>query len=167
METPELPGPLLREGKGELGSVSNARFRRPGSSTDKSKCSSIPSPSPHAPACPMASGPRLLHPRGARASLGPQLQGVCHQPQGEDTGLGPQGSRGAVGALCTCSPPCPAPLETPLRGAAPRTWEVTSGSADAACAPSLRAPVSGMRGATEECEVGAAGCATGVLGPQL
>ena len=68
METPELPGPLLREGKGELGSVSNARFRRPGSSTDKSKYSSIPSPSPHAPACPMASGPQLLHPRGARAS---------------------------------------------------------------------------------------------------
>ena len=165
-ETPELPGPLLREGKGEPGSVPNARLRRPGSSTEKSKCNSIPSPSPHAPACPMASGPRLLHPRGVRASFGPQLQGVYHQPQGEDTGLGPQGSRGVVGALCACSPPCPAPLGTPLRGAAPRPQEATSGSADAAWAPSLRAPVSGMRGAAEKCEIGAAGCALGALGPQ-
>ena len=57
METPELPGPLLREGKVEPGSVPSARCPGPGSSADKSKCSSIPSPSPHAPACPMASGP--------------------------------------------------------------------------------------------------------------
>ena len=106
METPELPGPLLREGKGEPRSVPNARLRRPGSSTDKSKCSSISSPSPHAPACPMVRGPLLLQPRGALASLGPQLRGVCHQQHGEDTGPGPQGSREVVGAPCTCSPPC-------------------------------------------------------------
>ena len=90
METAELPGPLLREGKVEPGSVPNARRPGPGSSTDKSKYSSIPSPSPHTPACPMASDPRLLQPRGARASLGPQLRGVCHQPQVEDTGPGPK-----------------------------------------------------------------------------
>ena len=119
VETPELPGPLLREGKVEPGSVPNDRRPRTGSSADK--CSSIPSPSPSAPACPMASGPRLLQPRGVRASLGPQLRGVCHQAQGEDTGPGPQGGRGAVGALCTCSPPCLAPLESPLGGAAPCT----------------------------------------------
>ena len=143
METPELPGPLLREGKVEPGSVPNARLCRPGSSTDKSKCSSVPSPSPHAPACPMVRGPLLLQPRGALASLGPQLRGVCHQPQGEDTGPGPQGVLEAVGALCACSPPCPAPLESPLRGAAPRPMEEASGSADAAWAPSLRARRSG------------------------
>ena len=57
METPELPGPLLREGKVEPGSVPNARCPGPGKSADKSKCSSIPSPSPRAPACPMASAP--------------------------------------------------------------------------------------------------------------
>ena len=164
METPELPGPLLREGKVEPGSVPSATCPRPGSSEDKSKCSSIPSPSPHTPACPMASGRRLLQHRGVRASLGPQLQGVCHQPQGEDTGPGPQGGRGAVGAPCTCSSPCPAPLQSPLGGAASRAWEAASGSA---WAPSLRARVSGMRGAAEECEIGAAGCASGALGPQV
>ena len=57
MESPELPGPLLREGKLEPGSVPSARCPGPGSSADKSKCSTIPSPSPHAPTCPMASGP--------------------------------------------------------------------------------------------------------------
>ena len=143
METTELPGPLLREGKMEPGSVPNARLRRPGSSTDKCKCSSIPSLSPHAPACPMVSGPLLLQPRGALASLRPQLRGVCHQPQGEDTGPGPQGSHEAVGAPCACSPPCPAPLESPLRGAEPRPREVASGSADAAWALSLWARRSG------------------------
>ena len=144
METPELPGPLLREGKVEPGSVPNARCPGPGSSADKCKCSSIPSPSPHAPACPMATAPLLLLPRGARASLGPQLWGVCHQPQGEDTGPGPQGGRGAVGAPCACSPSCPAPLESPLGGAAPGPREVASGSANAAWAPSRRAHGSGM-----------------------
>ena len=58
METPEFPGPLLREGKLEPGSVPNARRPTPGSSADKSKCSSIiPSPSPRTPTCPMASTP--------------------------------------------------------------------------------------------------------------
>ena len=57
VETRELPGPLLREGKVEPGSVPNSRCPGPGSSTDKSKCNSIPSPSLHAPACPMASAP--------------------------------------------------------------------------------------------------------------
>ena len=97
MEKLELPGPLLREGTVEPGSVPNARCPGPGSSTDTSQCSLIPRPSPHTPACPTASGPRLFQPRGARASLGPRLRGVCHQPQGEDTGPGPQGSHGAVG----------------------------------------------------------------------
>ena len=64
METPELPGPWLREGKVEPGSVPNARRPGPGSGADKSKCSSIPSPSLRAPAYPMASGTRLLLPRG-------------------------------------------------------------------------------------------------------
>ena len=137
VETPELPGPLLREGKVEPGSVPKARCPGPGKSADKSKCSSIPSPSPCAPACPWASGPRILQPRLARAPLGPHLQGVCHQPQGEDTGPGPQGGHGVVGTPCTCSPPCPAPLESPLRGAVPRPREASSGSADAAWAPSL------------------------------
>ena len=167
METPELPGPLLREEKVEPGSVLNARCPGPGSSADKSKCSSIPRHSPSAPACPMARGPRLLQPRGAQASLGPQLCGVCHQPQGEDTGLGPQGGRGAVGPPCACSPTCPAPLESPLGGAAPRPREAASGSADAAWAQPLRARVSGMGGATEEREIGATGCVSGALGPQV
>ena len=138
METPEFPGPLLREGKVEPGSVPNARRTGPGKSADKSKCSSIPSPSPHAAACPMASGSLLLQPRGARASLSPQLRAVCHQPQGEDTGPRPQGGPETVGTPCACSPPCPAPVESPLRGAAPRPREAASGSADAAWAPSLR-----------------------------
>ena len=167
METPELPGPLLREGKVEPGSVPNARCPGPGSSTDKSKCSSIPSTSPRTPTCPKASGPRLLQPRGVRASLGPQLRGVCNQPQGEDTGLGPQGGRVVVGAPCACRPHCPAPLESPLGGAAPRPREAASGSADAAWAPLLRARGSGMGGAAEEREIGAAGCASGALGPQV
>ena len=63
METPELPGHLLREGQMEPGSFPNARCPRPGSSADKSKCSSIPSPSPHVPACPMASAPYSSSPK--------------------------------------------------------------------------------------------------------
>ena len=55
--TPELPGPVLREGKLETGSVPTAKRPRPGSSADTSKCSSTRSPSSHAPACPAASGP--------------------------------------------------------------------------------------------------------------
>ena len=69
MEKPELPGPLLREGKVEPGSVPNARLPGPGSSADKSKCSSIPSPSPHAPACPMASGPDSSSPEECKPRL--------------------------------------------------------------------------------------------------
>ena len=38
--TPELPGPVLREGKLETGSVPTAKRPRPGSSADTSKCSS-------------------------------------------------------------------------------------------------------------------------------
>ena len=167
METPEFPGPLLREGKVEPGSVPNARRTGPGKSADKSKCSSIPSPSPHAAACPMASGSLLLQPRGARASLSPQLWAVCHQPQGEDTGPRPQGGPEAVGPPCACSQPCPAPLESPLRGAAPRPREVASGSADAAWAPSLRERGSGMWGAAKEREIGTPGCALGALGLQV
>ena len=37
--TPELPGPVLREGKLETGSVPIAKRHRPGSSADTSKCS--------------------------------------------------------------------------------------------------------------------------------
>ena len=110
VEPAELPGPLLREGKVEPGSVPNVRRPGPGSSADMSKCSSIPSPLPRAPACPMASGPRLLQPRGVRDTLCPQLWGVCHQPQCEDTGPRPQGGRGVLGAPCACSPPCSAHL---------------------------------------------------------
>ena len=91
----------------------------------------------------MANGSLLLQPRRVRASLSPQHWGVCHQPQGEDTGPGPQGCRGVVGTPCTFSPPCPAPLESPLAGAAPRPREVDSGSAAAAWATSLRAADSG------------------------
>ena len=57
VETPELPGPLLREGKVEPGSVPSARRPGPGSTADNGKCSSITSPSPRAPTCSMASGP--------------------------------------------------------------------------------------------------------------
>ena len=39
-QTPELPGPVLREGKLETGSVPTAKCPRPGSSADTSKCSS-------------------------------------------------------------------------------------------------------------------------------
>ena len=53
---PELPGPVLREGKLQTGSVPTAKRPRPGSSADTSKCSSTSIPSPHAPACPAASG---------------------------------------------------------------------------------------------------------------
>ena len=52
----------MREGKVEPGSVPNARCPEPGSSADKSKCSSIPSPSRSATACPMASGPNSSSP---------------------------------------------------------------------------------------------------------
>ena len=38
--TPELPGPVLREGKLETGSVPTSKRPRPGSSADTSKCSS-------------------------------------------------------------------------------------------------------------------------------
>ena len=38
--TPDLPGPVLREGKLETGSVLTAKRPRPGSSADTSKCSS-------------------------------------------------------------------------------------------------------------------------------
>ena len=37
--TPELPGPVLREGKLEIGSAPTAKRPRHGSSTDTSKCS--------------------------------------------------------------------------------------------------------------------------------
>ena len=167
METPEFPGPLLREGKVETGSVPSARLSGPGSSADTSKCSSIRSPSPRAPACPMASGPRLLQPRGAQASLGPRFRDRRHWPQGEDTGPGPQGGRGEVSAPCARSPPYPAPLQSPLGGAAPRPRGTASGSAEAAWAPSLRARGSGTGGAAEEREIGAAGCASGAVGPQV
>ena len=62
LETPELPGPLLREEKVEPGSVLNARCPGPGSSADKSKCSSIPSPSPRGPdsSSPEEPEPRLF-----------------------------------------------------------------------------------------------------------
>ena len=55
--TPELPGPVLREGKLETGLVPTAKRPRPGSSTDTSKCSCTHSPSLQALACPAASGP--------------------------------------------------------------------------------------------------------------
>ena len=72
-----------------------------------------------------------------------------------------------VGAPCACSLPCPAPLESPLGGAATRPREVASGSADAAWVPSLRARRSGMVAAAKELAIGAAGCVSGALGPQV
>ncbi|CAI9168123.1 unnamed protein product [Rangifer tarandus platyrhynchus] len=62
-----------------------------------------------------------------------------HRPQGEDAGPGPQGGRRVVGTRYACNLPCPAPLESPLGGAAPRPQGMDSGSADAAWALSLRA----------------------------
>ena len=49
--------PRTLEGEVEPGSVPSARRLGPGSSAYKTKCSSIPSPSPGASACPMARGP--------------------------------------------------------------------------------------------------------------
>ena len=40
-----------------------------------------------------------------------QLRGRRHRPQREDTGLGHQGSRGAVGAPRAHTPPCSVPLD--------------------------------------------------------
>ena len=114
VETPELPGPLLREGKVEAGLVPTSRRPGPGSSADASNCSSTCSPSLCAPACQTGPCPQLLQPRGARASLGPWLRGRRHRLQGEDTGPWPQGGRGSVVAPCTRSPPCPAPLSLHL-----------------------------------------------------
>ena len=72
METPELPGPLLREGKVETGLVPTARRPGPGSSADTSKGSSTGSPSPRAPllppACPVGQRPPTP-PSQRRASL--------------------------------------------------------------------------------------------------
>ena len=61
----------------------------------------------------------------------------------------------------------PGASKSPLRGAAPRPREAAFGSAEAAWAPSLWARGSGMGGATEEREIGAAGCASGALGPEV
>ena len=52
-------------------------------------------------------------------------------------------------------------------GLPPQPWEVASGSADAAWALSLWARGSRMGGATGEREIGASGCASGALGPQV
>ena len=81
VETPELPGPLLQEGKVEPGSVPNARHPGPGSSADKSKCSSIPSPSPGASACPMARGPDSSSPeeREPHSVLSSGLSATSHR----------------------------------------------------------------------------------------
>ena len=167
VETPELPGPLLREGKMEPGSVPNARCPGPGSSTDKCECSSIPSPSLRTPTCPKASGPRLLQPRGARASLGPQLRGVCHQPQGEDTGPGPQGGCGAVGRPVRLQPSLPGASRVSSRRGCPTTM----GGGLWVCRRCLGPVTAGTRiwdgGAAEEREIGATGCASGALGPQV
>ena len=72
-----------------------------------------------------------------------------------------------VGAPCACSPPCLAPLESPIGGAAPRPREAASESADAAWVLSLRARISVMGGATKELAIGATGCVLGALGPQV
>ena len=72
-----------------------------------------------------------------------------------------------MGTPCACSHPCQAPLESALGGADPRPREVASGSADAAWALSLRARGSWMGGATEELEIGADGCVSGALVPQV
>ena len=122
VETPELPGPLLREGKVEAGSVPTSRRPGPGSSADMSKCSSTCSPSLRAPACQTGQLPRLLQPRGARASLGPWLRGRRHRLQGEDTRPWPQGGSGAVVAPCARSPPCLVPLSLHLAAWGGSLW---------------------------------------------
>ena len=90
MKTPELPRPLLREGKVELLSVPNAKRPGTGSSADKSKCSSIHSPSLHDPACPMASGPDSSSPeeREPRSVLSSGLSATS--PRVRTLGRGPK-----------------------------------------------------------------------------
>ena len=137
METPELPGPLLSEGKVETGSVPNARCPRPGSSADMSKCSSTHSPPPaQLPDAPDSSGLEEHEPRSVLES-GVTATGRSHWSEGEDGGPGPKDSRGVVGVPCAQSCHCLVPLESPLSGAAPRLRGVPSGSAGAAWAPSL------------------------------
>ena len=135
VETPELPGPLLREGKVEPGSVPMPDA--PDQGAAQTRVSAALSPAPHRapppaqwPAAPDSSSPEEREPRSVLGSRGRR-----HRPQGEDAGLGPQGGRGAVGALCSRSPPCPVPLQPPLCGATPRPRGAASGSADAAWAP--------------------------------
>ena len=80
VETPELPGPLLREGKVETGWVPTARHPGPGSRADKSKCSSTCSLSPRAfrlpigPAAPDSSSPEE---RESRYILGSGVTATC------------------------------------------------------------------------------------------
>ena len=62
-----------------------------------------------------------------------------------------------MGAPCTFSPPCPAPLESPHGGAAPRPREAASGSADAAWAPSLPAVDSGWEVPKKSAKLGPPG----------
>nr|CAI9704816.1 unnamed protein product [Rangifer tarandus platyrhynchus] len=87
---------------------------------------------------PPATGPEELE---ACSVLGSGVAATSrgHRPQGEDAGPGPQGGRRVVGTRYACNLPCPAPLESPLGGAAPRPQGMDSGSADAAWALSLRA----------------------------
>ena len=79
----------------------------------QTRVSAALSPAPHRAPPPAKQASQLLQPLGARASLGLWLQGRCQWLQGEDTGPGPQGGRGAV-ALCARSPPCPAPMSLHL-----------------------------------------------------
>ena len=120
VETPELPGPLLREGKVETGLVPNARRPGPGSSADTSKCSSTCSPSLRTPACQTGQQPptppasrRVSLSRSSAPGLPPQSEATLRL-QSEDTGPLPQGGHGAVVAPCARSPPCPAPLSLHL-----------------------------------------------------
>lgn len=142
----------------ETGSVPTAKGPGPGSSADTSKCSSIRSPSPRAPACPTASGPRLLQPRGARASLGPRVRGRRHRPQGEDPGPGPKTVVELWAPRALAALPNSAPLD---RGGRPLGLWAPPGPGRRGLAGS------GRGGASEEPEVGAAGCASGALGPRV
>ena len=154
METPELPGPLLREWKVEAGSVPTARCPGPGSSTDTSKCSSTRSPSPCAPACQTgqrATDSTSLEEREPLSVLGSRVAATGFRVR--TPGRGPK----AVVELWSLR----ALAALPARRLWVSTWRrgAASGSADATWAPSMRARGSGTGGAAKECEIGADRCA--------
>ena len=166
METPELPGPLLREGKVDPGSVPNARCPGPGSSADKSKCSSIPSPSPHAPTCPMASGPDSSSPEEPEPRLVLSSRVSATSRRVKTLGWGPKAIVECWGPRALAALPA-WPLSSLLSEGLPhdngrRPLGLQTLPWPRHCGAPIR-----DGGAAEEREIGAAGCASGVLGPQV